>query len=166
MGLRESLEECGLPLALQAMGERWSFMILRAAFNGVSHFEDFLTVLGIARNILSNRLAALVENGIMERAPCEHDRRKVEYKLTPKGVDLLPAMIALRQWGEKHVMGVPSNPVLVDIHTRQPIEPVAIRSLDGRALAWSELMWLYREELGREDVDCCGPEELPALQNR
>ncbi|MCX7284108.1 MAG: helix-turn-helix domain-containing protein, partial [Novosphingobium sp.] len=102
--LREPLSEialCGLPLALEAMGERWSFMILRAAFNGVRHFEDFLEALGIARNILSNRLSRLVEAGILKREHCADDRRRIEYRLTPKGADLLPAMLALRQWGEK-----------------------------------------------------------------
>src|ERR1700740_3279819 len=91
----EEIQSCGLPLALEGMGERWSFMILRAAFNGVCHFEEFLGVLGIARNILSNRLSKLVENGIMTREPCPEDRRKVEYRLTDKGEDLLPAMLAL-----------------------------------------------------------------------
>src|SRR5512139_139213 len=115
--LRESLEDfqsCGLPSALEVMGERWSFMILRAAFNGVHHFEEYLSALGIARNILSNRLARLVEHGIMRRQPLPDDRRKIEYRLTDKGMDLLPAMLALRQWGEKYGMGVPANPVLCD----------------------------------------------------
>lgn len=100
--VRERLDDqdCGLPLALEAMGERWSFMILRAALNGVHHFEDFLSATGIARNILSNRLARLVENGIMQRQQMEDDRRKVLYRLTDKGMDLLPAMLALRQWGK------------------------------------------------------------------
>lgn len=102
MRLRESLHDlnaCGLPLALEVMGERWSFLILRAAFNKVAHFEEFCSELGIARNILSNRLSKLVDHGVLERIPCEHDRRKVEYRLTEKGSDLLPAMLALRQWG-------------------------------------------------------------------
>lgn len=104
--LREKLNDldggnCALPLALEAMGERWSFMILRAAFNGVHHFEEFQQELNIARNILSNRLSKLVDHGIMAREVMAEDRRKVLYQLTQKGVELLPAMIALRQWGEK-----------------------------------------------------------------
>ena len=78
--LREPLSEllkCGLPQALEVMGERWSFMILRASFNGLHHFEEFLSELGIARNILSNRLAKLVEHGILKREPCADDRRKI-----------------------------------------------------------------------------------------
>jgi DNA-binding HxlR family transcriptional regulator len=90
---REPLREltaCGLPEALDVMGERWSFMILRASFNGVHHFEEFLEELGIARNILSSRLVKLVEHGILNRTPCPEDRRRVEYLLTDKGMDLLP----------------------------------------------------------------------------
>ena len=138
--LRE-LAECGLPQALEVMGERWSFMILRASFNGLHHFEEFLTELGIARNILSNRLAKLVENGILKRDPCAEDRRKIEYRLTDKGLDLLPAMVALRQWGQKHSDGAFENPVLVDERDRLPIGPTSILSHDGRILGPQDL-WL------------------------
>lgn len=144
-GLRESLndiEECGLPNALEAMGERWSFMILRAAFNGVKHFEEFLSTIGIARNILANRLTRLTESGILHRTPCPDDRRKVEYRLTEKGLELLPVMIALRQWGEKWGTGLPSNPVLCDVHDHQPIKKVSIRSHDDRVLSHMDLCWM------------------------
>jgi DNA-binding HxlR family transcriptional regulator len=146
--LRENLKlaaECGLPAALVVMGERWSFLILRAAFNGLVHFEDFSSQLGIARNILSNRLARLVEHGVFARVPCEHDRRKVEYRLTEKGSDLLPAMLALRQWGERYTMKVPSNPVLVDARDGEPIRPIGIRAHDGRDIGWHDLAWKAQE---------------------
>ena len=145
MGLREPLQEiaeCGLPAALEAMGERWSFMILRAAFNRVRHFEEFLSEIGIARNILANRLSRLTESGILHRTPCPDDRRKVEYRLTDKGLDLLPVMIALRQWGERWGTGTPSNPVLVDEQDHQPILPVTIRSHDDRVLDHHDLCWM------------------------
>jgi len=147
--LREDLRqaaECGLPAALDVMGERWSFLILRAAFNGLIHFEDFSSQLGIARNILSNRLARLVEHGVLARVACDHDRRKVEYRVTEKGSDLLPAMLALRQWGEKYTMKVPSNPVLVDARDGEPIAPIAIRAHDGRDLGWHDLCWKARDD--------------------
>ena len=146
--LREDLKAaaaCGLPAALDVMGERWSFLILRAAFNGLVHFEEFSNQLGIARNILSNRLGRLVEHGVLERVPCQDDRRKVEYRLTAKGSDLLPAMLALRQWGEKYTMNVPSNPVLVDARDREPIAPIAIHAHDGREIGWHDLAWKHRE---------------------
>jgi DNA-binding HxlR family transcriptional regulator len=148
----EDIQSCGLPVALEVMGERWSFMILRAAFNGVRHFEDFLGVLGIARNILANRLAKLVDHGIMHREPVPGDRRKVEYRLTEKGIDLLPAMLALRQWGEKYGLGVPSNPMLVDARDQRPIGRIEIRAHDGRVLAWPELQWQDRSPSDAEDA--------------
>jgi DNA-binding HxlR family transcriptional regulator len=159
--VRERLDDqdCGLPLALEAMGERWSFMILRAALNGVHHFEDFLSATGIARNILSNRLARLVENGIMQRQQMEDDRRKVLYRLTDKGMDLLPAMLALRQWGEKYGLGVPSNPVLVDTRDCLPIQPIAVRAHDGRVLAKEDLQWLDRADVGKVGEPCSGPSQ-------
>ncbi len=146
--LRE-LIECGLPQALEVMGERWSFMILRASFNGLKHFEEFLTELGIARNILSNRLAKLVEHGILKREPCADDRRKIEYRLTAKGFDLLPAMLALRQWGQKYGTEMVENPVLVDESDRLPIGPISILSHDGRVLGHEDLLLVRREDLGK-----------------
>lgn len=149
--VREPLDDqdCGLPLALEAMGERWSFMILRAALNGVHHFEDFLSATGIARNILSNRLARLVENGILARQQMEDDRRKVLYRLTDKGMDLLPAMLALRQWGEKYGCGVPSNPVLCDARDGLPIAQIGIFAHDGRPLGPREMEWRQSADVGK-----------------
>ena len=157
----ENLDACGLPPALAVMGEKWAFLILRAAFNGIVHFEDFLEILGIARNILSNRLGKLVDDGIMRRQPCPEDRRKVEYKLTEKGMDLLPAMLALRQWGEKYGLGVPANPVLVDERDRQPIGRIEIRAHDGRVLEYQDLMWQDRARIGERNDDRQA-EKIPA----
>ncbi|MCB2065638.1 MAG: helix-turn-helix transcriptional regulator [Erythrobacter sp.] len=150
MGIREPLNEmaCGLPLALEVMGERWSFLILRAAFNGLYHFEEFSSELGIARNILSNRLANLVEHGVMVRTPCEDDRRKVEYRLTEKGLGLLPAMLALRQWGEHYAEGFTPGLVLVDCRDGLPVRPITIRAHDGRELSWHELGWQTPDKVG------------------
>ena len=148
--LREQLAElgeCGLPSALEAMGERWSFMILRAAFNGVHHFEEFQSELGIARNILSNRLARLVDHGILAREVMLCDRRKVMYRLTDKGSELLPTMVALRQWGERWGSGVESTPVLVDVRDLQPIQRVALHAHDGRLLAKHDLCWMHAAEV-------------------
>ena len=149
--LREPLKEltaCGLPEALEVMGERWSFMILRASFNGLHHFEEFLSELGIARNILSNRLAKLVEHGILDRQPCADDRRRIEYRLTAKGFDLLPAMVALRQWGQKYGGEFVEDPVLVDELDRLPIGPTSILSHDGRVLGPKDLRFVARQDLG------------------
>lgn len=148
--------ECGLPAALESMGERWSFLILRAAFNGLHHFEEFQSTLGIARNILANRLGRLVDHGILARQPMPDDRRKIEYRLTEKGAALLPAMIALRQWGEVWETGAPSTPILVDKRDEQPIRKVAILSRDGRELQLGDMCWKHAHEIQ--------PMETPKLQ--
>ena len=145
--LREVFTECGISAALAVVGERWSFLILRGAFNGLAHFEEFQSTLGIARNILSNRLARLVEHDILRREPDPADRRKIAYRLTEKGRALLPVLIALRQWGENWISGVPSNPVLVDRQSRRPVAAMTVRAADGRPLALTELEWVDRAEL-------------------
>lgn len=145
--LAQDLEQCALPSALEAMGERWSFLILRGALSGIRHFEEFQSTLGIARNILANRLTRLVENGIMVRQPMQCDRRKVEYRLTEKGQDLAPAMIALRQWGEKWGCRPISCQVLADRRDGQPIRKMAIQAHDGRLLELSDLVWLCTDEI-------------------
>ncbi|WCM26184.1 helix-turn-helix transcriptional regulator [Sphingomonas sp. QA11] len=148
--IREKLSECSLPAALEAMGERWSFMILRAAFNGLHHFEEFQSELGIARNILANRLARLVEHGILTREAMPEDRRKIEYRLTEKGAALLPTMIALRQWGERWETGMPATPVLVDARDMRPIGPIEVRAWDGRVLTKHDLLWALAEDVVHE----------------
>jgi DNA-binding MarR family transcriptional regulator len=91
-----------------------------------------------------------VENGILKREPCADDRRKIEYRLTEKGLDLLPAMVALRQWGQKyggeHIV---EDPVLVDEFDRLPIGPVSILSHDGRILGPHDLALVRRGDVGQ-----------------
>ena len=151
--LRERLSECSLPAALESMGERWSFLILRAAFNGMHHFEEFQSELGIARNILANRLARFVEHGIMERQALPEDRRKIVYCLTDKGHALLPTMVALRQWGERWETCVPAFPVLVDARDNCPVREVAVLSHDGRVLGKGDLHWALPGDVAQEGMD-------------
>ena len=145
--LAQDLEQCALPSALEAMGERWSFLILRGALSGILHFEEFQSTLGIARNILANRLSRLVENGIMVRQPMQCDRRKIEYRLTEKGQELAPVMIALRQWGERWGCGPLACQVLADRRDGQPIRRITIQAHDGRPLSLSDLVWLCPDEV-------------------
>jgi DNA-binding HxlR family transcriptional regulator len=144
---KEQLTHCALPAALEAVGERWTFLILRGVFNGLHHFEEFQSTLGIARNILSNRLARLVSHGILERVPDCADRRRIAYCLTEKGRALFPVLVAFRQWGERWVSDVPSNPVLVDKQTHHPVAPMTVRATDGRELDIDELEWVDRSQV-------------------
>jgi DNA-binding HxlR family transcriptional regulator len=144
--LREQAE-CALPAALEVIGERWSFLILRGVFNGLHHFEEFQATMGIARNILANRLSRMVDNGILSRETMTEDRRKVEYCLTEKGAALLPVVVALRQWGEKWESVVDSTVVLVDERNHRPICKIGIFSDDGRELALKDLCWAHAEDV-------------------
>jgi DNA-binding HxlR family transcriptional regulator len=135
---------CPLPSAIDLVGERWAFLIVRGALNGLQHFEEFQSCLGIARNILSDRLAKLVSGDILRRAADPNDRRKVIYSLTAKGEGLLPVVLALRQWGIEWGHGS-NDRVAADIRDGKPIRKITIVAHDGRELALDELMWLDPE---------------------
>lgn len=143
---------CPLPAAVELIGEKWAFLILRGAINDLHHFEEFQAGLGIARNILSDRLAKLVAGGILERTPDPTDRRKVIYSLTAKGQALMPVVLALRQWGEEWGSG-PVDVVLVDRERGRPVRKICVLAEDGRVLTSpDELVWASRAEAesGRE----------------
>jgi DNA-binding HxlR family transcriptional regulator len=141
---REAALSCPLPPAVDLIGEKWAFLILRGALNGLHHFEEFQAGLGVARNILSDRLSKLVAGGILKRSPDPGDRRKVIYSLTPKGEGLLPVVLALRQWGEEWGYGK-MNVVLADRRDGKPVRKICVQGHDGRELSLSELTWIERE---------------------
>jgi DNA-binding HxlR family transcriptional regulator len=93
--------ECSVARAMEVVGERWTFLVLREAFSGVRRFEDMQRHLGIARNVLADRLARLVGNGVLERRPYQEKPLRHEYRLTPMGLDLYPALVGLLQWGDR-----------------------------------------------------------------
>ena len=144
---REAALACPLPAAVELIGEKWAFLILRGAFNGLKHFEEFQGGLGIARNILSDRLSKLVAGGILERAADPQDGRRVIYSLSPKGEGLLPVVLALRQWGEQWGYGR-MQVVLADIRDRKPVRRICVLSQDGRELSLKDLTWIEREDGG------------------
>ena len=138
--------QCPLPAAVELIGEKWAFLIVRGAFNDLQHFEEFQAGLGIARNILSDRLAKLVSGGILQRTPDPSDRRKVIYSLTPKGEALMPVVLALRQWGEDWGNGGPADIVLVDKNTGLPVRKICVQSEDGRVMKNGDLIWASRSD--------------------
>jgi DNA-binding HxlR family transcriptional regulator len=141
---REAALSCPIPTVVELIGEKWAFLILRGALNGLHHFEEFQAGLGIARNILSDRLGKLVAGGILERTSDPSDRRKVIYSLTPKGEGLLPVVLALRQWGEDHGHGKP-HVVLADRRDGKPVRKICVQAHDGRPLSLDELIWIDAE---------------------
>lgn len=100
-------QHCSVAGALGIIGERWTVLIVRDAFLGVRRFEDFQRRLGIARNVLQTRLERLVDEEILRRVPYSKQPPRDEYRLTAKGVDLWPVLVALLAWGDRHVMDAP-----------------------------------------------------------
>ena len=143
---REAALNCPLPGAVELIGEKWAFLIVRGAFNELHHFEEFQAGLGIARNILSDRLAKLVAGGILLRTPDPSDRRKVIYSLAPKGEALMPVVLALRQWGEEWGGG-PADVMLVNRSTGSPVRKICVQSEDGKMLKrHDDLIWVSRAD--------------------
>jgi DNA-binding HxlR family transcriptional regulator len=144
---REAALQCPLPPAVELIGEKWAFLIVRGAINDLQHFEEFQAGLGIARNILSDRLGKLVRGGILERTADPGDKRKVIYALTAKGKALMPVVLALRQWSEEWGHG-PADVVLVDKKLGRPVRKICIQAEDGRVLTSpDELVWASRADI-------------------
>jgi len=108
---------CSIARTLSVIGERWTMLILRDAFLGRRRFDDFQRNTGIARNILSTRLRALVHDGILERDAAADDRARIEYRLTKKGLDLYPVLVAMLRWGDAWLAGEKGPPVTL-VHRR------------------------------------------------
>lgn len=153
---RAAALRCPLPYAIELIGERWAFLIVRGALNGLVHFEEFQAGLGIARNILSNRLAKLVAGGIMARDFDPKDRRKVIYSLTPKGEALLPVVLTLRQWGEDWGHGR-QEIMLVDRRNGRPVRRIRLFGEDGTELSLHDLTWADRKAFESPEDETAQP---------
>jgi DNA-binding HxlR family transcriptional regulator len=98
-----TMPPCPIGRAVELVGDRWTLLIIRSAMHGVARFDEFRAVLGIADNVLSNRLSRLVEDGLLVRVPYRtNGRTRQEYRLTPAGADFSPVLRALANWGTAH----------------------------------------------------------------
>ena len=95
---------CNIAAALSIVGEKWTFLVLRESFNGVRRFDDMQRRTGAPRQVLSNRLTRLVDEGILRKEPYREEgkRPRSEYRLTEKGIELFPVIVALLEWGDKY----------------------------------------------------------------
>src|SRR3954452_21807098 len=97
-------ERCSIARPAALLGDRWTLVILRQAFNGIKRFEDFQSTLGISRSLLSERLGPLAEAGVLRREPYKDSvRTRDRYRLTDKGLALYPVLMALREWGDRYM---------------------------------------------------------------
>lgn len=128
--------DCSVAQAAQQVGDKWTLVILRDAFNGITRFDEFARHLGVASNVLAARLHALVEAGILQRRPVAGDGRAVDYKLTAKGFDLFPLVVFLQQWGERWMPKPQGERVaVVDRLSGRPVRPVQVLDAAGQALS-------------------------------
>ena len=135
---------CSIAQTLEVVGEWWTPLILRDLFLGVSRFDEFQARLGISRNVLTERLAKLEEQGVVERVPYQDHPPRYDYRLTEKGADLWRLMTMMREWGDR--WAAPDGPPVVTLHRdcgevseavlvcsacNEPLEPRRLRALDG-----------------------------------
>lgn len=138
---RVSLWDAGCPVAraLDVIGDWWSLLIIRDAFDGVRRFSEFQRGLGIAKGVLATRLRDLTERGILETVPASDGTAYWEYRLTKKGRGLFLVIVALRQWGEEHLYRPDEHrSSLVDAGAGVPVARLELRSVAGRPLGWSD----------------------------
>lgn len=147
---------------MSVIGDRWTLIILRDALLGVSRFEDFQTRLGIARKVLAERLASLVEAGIFDRARYQERPARYEYRLTPRGLELQPAILALIHWGDRHFAGPEGPPAIhhhIDCgHDFQPVttcsacgDPLRAHAVSTRAAGWLQDIKRLEHATGAHD---------------
>jgi DNA-binding HxlR family transcriptional regulator len=124
-------ENCPVARTLDLVGDRWSLLIVRDAIDGARRFSEFQRSLGIAKNILSDRLRVLVEQGILETQANEQGTRQ-EYVLTDGGRDLFTVIVGLRQWGERHAFSAGErHSTLVDDTAGKPVPMLRLVNGDG-----------------------------------
>ncbi len=131
---------CGIARALEALGDKWTLLIVRNAFFGMRRFADFESDLGIAKNVLTNRLQHLVDHEVLERVEVGLQGSRFEYRLTGKGEALLPVLTTLREWSEEWVFGRGNEPLIVrDRRSQRRVPRLRVRDADGRPLARRDL---------------------------
>lgn len=137
MPSRKPIEQefCPVARSVDLIGDRWSLLIVRNAFDGMRRFGDFQWDLGVARNILADRLRKLVDAGILAMQGASDGTSYQEYVLTDKGESLFPIVVALRQWGEQHLFERGErHSLLIDRRTGKPVPLMAPAAQDGTAL--------------------------------
>lgn len=130
---------CAAAQALEQIGDWWTLLIVRECFYGTATFTEFQDRLGIAKNILTERLSALVEHGVLSRERIKPEVDRYGYRLTAKGEALLPVLVALMQWGDQWVFDGKGPLNIVDAGEREPIRTMAVSAADGRSLGIADL---------------------------
>tara|TARA_R110001606_G_scaffold309402_1_gene456362 strand:- start:4292 stop:4786 length:495 start_codon:yes stop_codon:yes gene_type:complete len=132
---------CPIAGVLNIFGDNWTWLVIREAFYGATRFSEIQRNTGIAKNVLSDRLDVLVNEGILAREDVGENGTRYAYRLTEKGESLHPVLLALHQWGNEHVYGPGNEPVLLlERATGKPLQPFAPTSRDGRRLTRADIL--------------------------
>ena len=129
---------CPIARSLERVGEWWSILILRDALHGLTRFDQFQKSLGIAPNMLTRRLNALVDAGLLERRRYSERPPRDDYVLTARGRDFRPVLVALLAWGNKHFAPEGPSVLLVDAKTGAAIDPILVDRASGRPITEPE----------------------------
>ncbi|HVV08428.1 helix-turn-helix domain-containing protein [Amycolatopsis sp.] len=137
-GVTHERAECPVARAVDVIGDRWSLLIVRDAFDGITRFSDFQRNLGLAKNILASRLRDLTAAGILEAVPAAEGSAYRKYTLTEKGRELFSLIVAIRQWGEEYLFeDQEPHSVLLDTEHERPLRRLEVVDSTGRALTSS-----------------------------
>ena len=137
---RALADRCSIAGTLAALGDTWSIMVLRELFFGVHRFNDLQRELEVSRSVLSDRLARLVDLGVARAVPYQDpgERSRFEYRLTRKGVDLLPVILSLMEWGDRHLNDGDGPVTVYDRTTDEPVR-IEMRTPSGRRVEPDEM---------------------------
>jgi len=130
--------QCPVARSLERVGEWWSILIIRDALHGLTRFDQFEESLGIAPNMLTRRLAALVKAGVLEKRRYSERPPRYEYMLTERGRDFQPVIVAMQTWGNKHFAPEGASVLLVHAKTGAAADPVMVDRKTGRPLTAPE----------------------------
>lgn len=140
-------EDCPIARALDAIGDWWSLLIIRDAFDGRRRFGEFQKNIGVAKNILAARLRNLVAHGILEMVPAADGSAYQDYVLTQKGRDLFPVLVAIGEWGRTYFYDAgESFPVMVDRQSGQPVRLLELHAHDGRLLGADDVTLKFQRK--------------------
>lgn len=153
-------DDCSIEATLNLVGDRWTLLILRDIFRGRHRFGELADELGIARNLLADRLSRLVEHGILHKVPYQQRPLRHEYRLTPKGADLSPALVALMGWGDRWALGGHAPTLLVHRDCGTPLDQVLLCSSCEVDVAPSSIR--SRPGPGRDSAQASQPEATHA----
>jgi DNA-binding HxlR family transcriptional regulator len=131
-----SIDNCTVQRALAVLGDRWTFVVLREVFNGIRRFDDMRVRTSIPRQVLSDRLAMLVSQGLLRREPYRQpsQRQRFEYRLTQKGLDLYPILVALNEWGTEYYADALGSPLAFRHRHCQGEVSIALHCSEGHEI--------------------------------